>query len=223
MLARPGHWKKGRSACEVAKSWFAAGDVPPAVRAVLATDSACGDVRLVEAFFEKRTELDSLGRPSQTDVLALLSTRSGYSVLGVEGKVDETFGPTIGEWDDGSSGKKLRLARLIDRVGLRESSAAPLRYQLLHRTVATLLEADRYGAKDAYMVVQSFSSERAGFCDFQAFAEALGIPIEKPGMTSQLLDCRGVRIRIGWAEDKPSNGARTASELTGGRARKNEF
>jgi len=71
-----------------------------------------------------------------------------------------------------------------------------LRYQLLHRTVATLLEADRYGAKEAAMVVQSFSQNRAGFVDFQAFAAALGTPVEKPGMVSNVLDCRGVRISI---------------------------
>jgi hypothetical protein len=54
------------------------------------------------------------------------------------------------------------------------------------------------------MVVQSFSppETRAGFADFQRFAKALGIPVDEPGRLSAPLDRGGVRLRLGWAQDR---------------------
>ena len=194
LLGEKKHWREGRSAYEAAYSWFDAHDVPPAVRAVIKTDPAFAQSVLVKAVFEKQTALDAFGRPSQTDVLALLQTNSGSAILGIEAKVDETFGPLVVEWDNGSPGKKQRLAGLVERLDLDKNLIGNLRYQLLHRTVATLLEADRHSASDVAMVVQSFSPKtiRAGFVDFQAFAGALGIPIDQPGKLSRPIDRGGV-------------------------------
>jgi hypothetical protein len=118
--------------------------------------------------------------------------------------VDESFGPLIAEWDDGSTQKQKRLAGLVERLGLEKNAVAPLRYQLLHRTIATLPDAEREGASEAAMVVQSFSpsSIRAGFTDFQSFAAALGIPIDQPGELSCPIERVGVRLQLGWAEDR---------------------
>jgi hypothetical protein len=182
-LGKPYHWREGRSAYEAANSWFDARDVPPAIRSVLQTDPALSEATLLRATFERQTALDKFGRPSQTDVLALVRTPTGLAVLGIEAKVDETFGPTVDEWlVDASSGKTARLAGLLARLELDTGEVGSLRYQLLHRTVATLLEAEAAGAKDAALVVQSFSPPtiRAGFADFQRFATALGLSIEAP-------------------------------------------
>ena len=61
------------------------------------------------------------------------------------------------------------------------------------------------GAMDAATVVQSFSPDsiRAGFLDFQAFARALGAPVESPCRLSRTrLDRGGIRLRLGWAQDR---------------------
>jgi hypothetical protein len=101
-------------------------------------------------------------------------------------------------------GKERRLAGLVDRLGLDPGAVGTLRYQLLHRTAAALIEAAHAGAKNAAMIVQSFSpdSVRAGFSDFQAFAAALGTPIEKPGNLSKAVERGGVKLRLGWAQDR---------------------
>jgi hypothetical protein len=70
----------------------------------------------VKVVFEKQTELDTFGRPSQTDVLALLRIKSGNAILGIEAKVDETFGPLVIEWDNGSPGKGQRLRAECQRA-----------------------------------------------------------------------------------------------------------
>jgi hypothetical protein len=203
-LADEKQWREGRSACETAYSWFDAKGIPQAVAAVIKTDPTFSHAILVKAVFEKQTELDSLGRPSQTDVLALLQLPTGPAILGVEAKVDESFGPRVADWDDGSPGKTQRLAGLVERLGLDKNAVGHLRYQLLHRTVATLIEAERHNARDCAMIVQSFCAppRRAGFTDFQAFAAALSIPIDQPGKLSRPLERGGIILRLGWAEDR---------------------
>jgi hypothetical protein len=196
------HWKVKYSAYETAHSWFAAGDLPPAIRAILQTEPTYADAKLVKACFEKQTQLDDSGRgPSQTDVLAYAEVRSKVVVLGVEGKVNEPFGEFVSEWNDYSPGKLRRLAGLVERLAIEPSkSIGSLRYQLMHRTVATLLEAEKVHAADAVMLVQSFSPNdvRTGFADFQKFATTLGMPVDAPGILSQPLQLPGSRLRLGW-------------------------
>jgi hypothetical protein len=92
-LADKKQWREGRSACEAAYSWFDAKGLPWTVAAIIETDPTFSHAVLLKAIFEKQTELDSLGRPSQTDVLALLRLPTGLAILGIEAKVDESFGP----------------------------------------------------------------------------------------------------------------------------------
>jgi hypothetical protein len=197
------HWRQGRSAYELAHCWFAAQAIPETVRAVLATDATLGYATLVKGIFETQTDLDDLGRgPSQTDLLALLETPGGNVVLGVEGKVDEPFGEFVSAWLDYSPSKLRRLASVLERLALGSRAVSGLRYQLLHRTAAVLIEAERYSASDAVMLVQSFSPShiRAGFEDFQKFSIALGTPIDAPGMLSMPRMIQNVKLRLGWCE-----------------------
>jgi hypothetical protein len=196
------HWRKDRSAYQTAHSWFAAGDLPPSIRDTLEANSAfCGAV-LVKAVFENKTKLDEHGRESQTDVLAIVSLPTGRAVLGIEAKVDESFGPLVREWIEYAPGKLRRLAGLLDRLHLASKAIGELRYQLLHRTAATIIEAKQIGARDAAMIVQSFDQKRAGFEDFAHFADALGTPVEGPGALSKPKSIEGVTIRLGWTENQ---------------------
>ena len=47
-------------------------------------------------------------------------------------------------------------------------------YQLLHRTATAILEAQRFAAHHALMLVHSFSAEDAWLDDYQAFAQRMG-------------------------------------------------
>jgi hypothetical protein len=201
------HWKEKYSAYETAHSWFTAqGLLPPSIRAILDTSSILATAKLSKVLFEKQTDLDGLGRgASQTDVLAVLEIKSGLAVVGVEGKVDESFGEIVSDWNNYSPSKLRRLAGLIEHLRLKPSkSVGALRYQLLHRTVATLLEAEKAGAAEAVLLVQSFSPEnvKTGFSDFQNFAAAVGAPIANPGQLSQPVELRKVRLRLGWTINK---------------------
>ena len=152
------HWKKGYSAYELAHSWVRAKGIPCPVAAVLHQVADFRRMELVEGFFEKDTDLRSREQPSQTDLLALIGDGDGFAVLGIEGKVDEPFGPLISEWlVNASPTKQTRLSELRKTLGLTGCDVSNLRYQLLHRTAAAIYEAQRYKVRRAVMLVHSFS------------------------------------------------------------------
>ena len=121
------HWKKGYSAYELAYSWVGAKGIPDPVVAVLHQAEEFRGMELIEGFFEKETDLRSRGRPSQTDLLALIGDGEGFAVLGVEGKVDEPFGPLVSEWlTDASANKRARLSVLQETLGLADHNVSNL-------------------------------------------------------------------------------------------------
>jgi hypothetical protein len=198
---REDHWNRERSAYQAAHSWFMAKGLPPAILAILSADAAFANATLERAVFEKKTRLDSFGRESQTDVLAFVTAACGPAVLGIEAKVDESFGPLVREWNDYSPGKLRRLAGLLDRLQIRGPSIGALRYQLFHRTAAAIIEAKQAGASQAAMIVQSFDANRAGFSDFVAFADAFGTPVAEAGRLSPPRVLDQVTIRLGWTDN----------------------
>lgn len=199
------HWRKGYSAYELAHSWVNAGGIPDSVRAVLDQAAEYRDARLIEGFFERETQLRSKGRPSQTDLLAFIHSPSGYAVLGIEGKVNETLGPLVSEWlAKPTTGKHERLRVLCSTLGLEPDTVGHLRYQLLHRTCAAIYEAQGYAVGRAAMLVHSFSAQHAWFEDFQAFVAALGLKVPSVNGISTTTDLEGISVRLGWVADSPS-------------------
>lgn len=188
------HWRPGHSAFELATAWLASDGIPPKIDSLLR--SALGDFQLVEGFFEKQTRLDEFGRPSQTDLLLLLRIAQGFAVIGIEGKAKEPFGELVSDW----TGDERRLARLCVQLGIPEEVVRErdLRYQLLHRTVATLREATRYGATEAIMLVQSFDPKNSSFHDYAAFAAALGVAGAEIDALTSSKTLEGIDLRLGW-------------------------
>ena len=193
------HWKKGRSAYELAYAWVGSDGFPDDVSAVLEMIPAFAGATLIEGLFEKETDLETPGRPSQTDLLVLCRCAAGIGVIGVEGKVDEPFGEFVRDWlRDGSPGKQRRLAHLLEILRLEREQVMDIRYQLLHRTVAAFLEARRYGADIAMMLVHSFSPKHAGYDDFSRFAELIGAPVSRPGSASDEFKVAEMPFHLGW-------------------------
>lgn len=203
LVAKPEHWKRGRSAFELATSWLGADGIPePVARALATADDYRGSV-LIEAFFERQVDLRTPGRPSQTDLLAFLRLGDGHAVLAVEGKVDEPFGPVVREWNTGP-GKQLRLESLCELLEIKPAKATDLRYQLFHRAASAIFEAERYGVDRAALVVHSFDSRDASFSDFAEFARTLGVGSPEVGSLTVAKTIGGVQLRLGWVRDRVS-------------------
>lgn len=201
LLAQPvKHWKAGFSARALAHSWEAAGGLPKEIGNLL---SPLGKVGLLFAIPEYKVPLPGGDRASQNDVFTLLRTNDGLIAAMIEGKVSESFGPTLDEWRrGGSAGKRQRLSYLCQQLGIPEQFPLGIRYQLLHRAASAVIEAQRYHARHAALVVHSFSREDASFSDYRAFLGLFG-KTGKPGELVELGTPCGVRLWAGWARGNP--------------------
>lgn len=208
-LAQPDlHWKAGRSAHALAHAWQAAAGAPdgfpPEVRAALAQAPALAAAEVLLVLPEHETPLPGGRAASQTDALVLARTPEALVVIGVEGKVVETFGPTVAEWEVGASdGKRERLAFLLATLGL-PSVPSEIRYQLLHRTAAALLEANRFRAQHAVVLVHSFDTGQTGFDDFRRFASLLGADVQAGGVATAAARAGGAVLHFAWVTGAPS-------------------
>lgn len=178
-LAEPvKHWRSGYSARTLAYSWQEADGFPQEVKKALVTAPQFADIELLLALPEHQVPLPGGSRPSQNDIWVLARTNTGLVSIAVEGKVAEPFGPTIEEWlTETSPGKSKRLDFLCMELGLCEPVPTRVRYQLLHRTASAVIEAKRFNATHALMLVHSFSKSRDWFEDYAAFAALYGAEV----------------------------------------------
>ncbi len=213
------HWKEGRSAHALACVWAQSNALPPRVAAVFKNHSVFKSAELVDAFLERKVDLKSKGRPSQTDLLAVIGIDLGLAVVAVEGKAGETFGERVAEWleksakkgRDGTQSvnmatkknhKESRLKGLCSLLGISKETALPLRYQLLHRSASAILEAGRYRTPTAVLLVHSFSVDSKGFEDFEAFLKALGFKDAARNTLAGPVRLGDVSLYAGWVADE---------------------
>jgi len=171
LLADPDkHWKTEFSAKTLANSWQASGGIPDEIINVLSQAPRLKGLECIFSIPEHKVPLPGGVRPSQNDVWVIAKSGKSLVSIAVEGKVSESFGPTVGEWfKSPSKGKKIRLEFLCDRLGVGFQPPENIRYQLLHRAVSAILEAERFNSDEAVMVVHSFSSTNEWLDDYQNF------------------------------------------------------
>jgi hypothetical protein len=208
-LGSPTHWKQGRSAKSLADAWFQANDFPPRVRAVLKQEDALGGIELIDAWLERCTDLaDGRATASQTDLLAVAGLGPDLLVIAVEGKVTESFDKLVSEWlADGSEGKQQRLNSLCQLLGLEASTVGNLRYQFFHRTAAAILEARRFRASKAILLIHSFCPNATGLRDYVEFGRRLGFERLGRDDVSEPRVVGGIELRLAWVSDEPLPGS----------------
>jgi len=202
LLGKPDlHWKKGRSAMSAAACWEQCHPrLPSEVTSVLdsSDDPALSQLELLAAFPEWGVELPGGATVSQTDILAIARNRRGLVVLGVEAKVDEPFGPTLGEKKHAASAGQLsRIAFLEKELGRTAVFDDRIRYQLLHRTVSALLTARAFHASVAVMLIHSFSPISRWREDFESFCQALDCRSNSADLR-EVPGIQGPRLLLGW-------------------------
>lgn len=202
-LAEPDkQWRTGYSAKALAYSWHEARDFPSEVKRVFRNSGIdiFQDIEMLVAFPEYKVPLPGGRRASQNDVFVLAKGNGELVSITVEGKVSEPFGDTIAEWGARSgTGRKTRLKYLCNLLGLDIATLGHIRYQLLHRTASALIEAKRFNAPNALMLVHSFSRENRWFDDYQQFL-ALFEVTGKVGSLVFAKNINGVKLYFGWAK-----------------------
>lgn len=195
LLADPGlHWKEGYSAMSAALSWERAKGLPAEIAVMMGANA-----ELLLAIPEHKVALPGGRRESQCDVFALVKAQGQTYAMAVEAKVNEPFGPTLGEWlKDPTPGRIERLTSICNLLGCTTNPPPNLRYQLFHRTAAAVVEAARFKTDAAAMIIQSFSPSHKWFEEFGAFCHFLGgSPIRDAAIPIQIPS--GRRLILGWA------------------------
>ncbi len=167
------HWKTGYSAKSMAYAWEENAGLPPRIKHVLST-ALDGEIEPLIVIPEYKVPLPGGRTQSQNDAFMFVRIKHQTAVMMIEGKVDEPFGDQISKWvEPASKGKQARLAYLTETLGLSETPPIHLRYQLFHRTASALIEAQRFKADLAIMLVHSFSQTHKWFDDYAAFADLM--------------------------------------------------
>lgn len=203
LLADPvKHWRIGYSAMTLALCWEAAGSLPPEIAAMF--EAIGPDPELLVGLPEHKVPLSgsSLGA-SQSDLFAIVRAGGKTIAAMIEGKVDESFDRTLGQWlVNASPGKLRRLAQICDLLGLAQPLPPDVYYQLLHRTAAAVLEARRFKTDAACMIVHSFSPTAKWFDAFERFAALFGQRAER-GRLIAIAPAASPPLYAGWATGDP--------------------
>jgi hypothetical protein len=217
------HWRRGRSAFECAVSWefgkTSSRGLPEQVAGILDTHALTRGAHLLVALPEHQVEMPGGGHPSQNDVWTLLRTPAATASMAVEAKSGESFDKYVADWERNApskSDKPKRLAGLREILGIGEADIDGIRYQLLHRTASPLLEAARFNAAVAILLIQSFGGERdaGSYKDFNRFCELM--ECDPPRNTlAQSSRKTGVPLLMGWLDCQPASDKQVADSLGG--------
>jgi hypothetical protein len=61
------------------------------------------------------------------------------------------------------------------RLCISTHPSGDIRYQLLHRAASAIITSEQYHAKAAIVLVHSFSQQRTGWGDYEAFIRLFGV------------------------------------------------
>jgi hypothetical protein len=205
------HWKPDFSAMSTACSWENAWkkeEGMPREIALLfenAEEPRLRDAKLAFAIPEYKVELEGGNSPSQNDVFAILSCSHGLISMMVEGKAKENFDVLLKDWKKRTSpqGVQERMSHIMQNIGLNQPLSDDIRYQLLHRTASAVIEAARFHAPFAVIIVQSFVDDDTvnhyeDFCKFiRLFTKT---PVKEKLI--EISNPRGRRLFAAWVQSK---------------------
>jgi len=189
--AKAEHWQDGRSAKELAKAWIS-GRGPAALISLLDRQPATAGFRIECAVAEAQTAFDRWpGGKRNHDLLVNGQAAGGRTVIGLEGKADESFGQTLTSYMAGAMRridrneatnapqrlKELTVALAGSTVDT-EPELGKLRYQLFSAIAGTLAAAEPTRSQ-AVFVVHEFITDKTTDALHAANEEALAAFVER--------------------------------------------
>jgi hypothetical protein len=169
--AKKAQWKKGRSAMELARAWTGEHG-PKALKILLDQVTGTMDLEIERGIAEAQTRFDDHRGPRNHDLLLIGEAAGGRTVVSIEGKVDESFGRTLGEYREAARRKiaSKENTRALDRLqGLTqaiagwEAGAAPrrleLRYQLFTGVAGAVAAAVDEEADQAVFCIHELNTK----------------------------------------------------------------
>lgn len=99
----------------------------------------------------------------------------------------------------GQAGWRFEDLREVTKTGLVDCVPESIRYQLLHRTVSAIIEAQRFNATHAVMLIHSFIQSSEWYQDYAAFDRLMGGDPLKNALIS--VGARaGIQLHLAWVQ-----------------------
>jgi len=194
------HWKTGYSAKALAYCWHEAQGFPNEVKSVLtAAGNPFSGLEPLLILPEHKVSLPGRSTASQTDIWILAKTETQLFSISVEGKLSESFGEPVNRWIlEDSKGKQERLEFLLKKLGIQSDFEKTIRYQLLHRTASAVIEAERFLASHAMVIIHSFSPTNEWFEDFTKFVSLFGSTLPEVNSVVSAKLPNGMPLHFAW-------------------------
>ena len=176
------NWADYRSAKRCAETWLPYDTFPKIVESAFATQDELSGIVLKKAIVEHRGSTPARGSSSATDIMVHAEMKDQKIAISVEAKVDEGFDKisckwlTAGKSINSPENRKLRLSEMCKYLGVDPTKVEKIRYQLIHRTYSSCIEAEAISAEYAMLLIHSFSPDgikRPGWNDFVDWARLL--------------------------------------------------
>ena len=159
------------------------------------------NIKMLIAFPEYKVSLPGGRRASQSDVFVLAKGDGKLISIAVEGKALEGFGQTVSEWSkDKSPGKEKRYDYLLDLLMINTQNISEIKYQLLHRTASAIIEAQKFNAQAALMLVHAFSDDPQAYSDYQQFLNLFDVTNTQEDSLVFAKNIRGIDLHFAWVK-----------------------
>ena len=200
------HWRKGYSAMETALSWENAENIPTEINNVISQNPDFKELELLLVLPEYKVDLPGGTRPSQNDILAVFTTTKSLTVMTVEGKAKENFAELIIEWKETKTENVIekRLGFILEKIGIKDKNIDSLRYQLFHRLASAVIVAEKFHAKNAIMIIQSFNdnNQENHFDDYVNFIKLYDISSIEKSKLYKMTELNGINVFSAWVNSE---------------------
>jgi len=83
---------------------------------------------------------------------------------------------------------------------LNNRNTAGIKYQLLHRTASAIIQAQKFNAQAALMLVHAFSDDPQAYSDYQQFLNLFDVTIAREDSLVFAKNISGIDLYFAWVK-----------------------
>jgi len=191
-MKTPDEWRNPA----LAARWHAAVGFPSEIERLLATNAATRSASPLLVIPDHQVPLRDGARASQTDLWVLARTRRGLLSIAIDADPPQFPAAADASQAAATVERWLAICRLLE---VKEQCEPAVQSRFFHRTAAALLEARRFFAAGAAVIVHSVGTRWNSFTDFQRLVAVMGGQVSRPGELVSVAPREGLELHFGWA------------------------